>query len=92
MILWRNTENYHDLSNYHFDSDPRFPPFLLYIKWKSGVTFVRRCFRIFFFFIRFSIVYCIRLCVVVFFLLLFFVCLFFLFFFVVVVFHLKVSF
>ena len=39
MILWRNTENY------HFDSDPRFPPFLLYVRWKSGVTFVRRCFR-----------------------------------------------
>ena len=24
---------------------PRFPPFLLYVRWKSGVTFVRRCFR-----------------------------------------------
>ena len=42
MILWRNTENYHF---YHFDSDPRFPPFLLYVRWKSWVTFVRRCFR-----------------------------------------------
>ena len=30
---------------YHFDSDPRFAPFLLYVRWKSGVTFVRRCFR-----------------------------------------------
>ena len=30
---------------YHFDSDPRFPPFLLYVRWKSWVTFVRRCFR-----------------------------------------------
>ena len=30
---------------YHFDSDPRFPPFLLYVRWKSGVTFVRGCFR-----------------------------------------------
>ena len=30
---------------YHFDSDPRCPPFLLYVRWKSGVTFVRRCFR-----------------------------------------------
>ena len=30
---------------YHFDSDPRFPPFLLYVRWKSGVTFVRRYFR-----------------------------------------------
>ena len=26
---------------YHLDSDPRFPPFLLYVRWKSGVTFVR---------------------------------------------------
>ena len=30
---------------YHFDSDPRFPPFLLNVRWKSGVTFVRRYFR-----------------------------------------------
>ena len=30
---------------YHFDSDPRFLPFLLYLRWKSGVNFVRRCFR-----------------------------------------------
>ena len=30
---------------YHFDFDPRFPPFLLYFRWKFGVTFVRRCFR-----------------------------------------------
>ena len=30
---------------YHFDPDPRFPPFLLYVRWISGVTFVRRCFR-----------------------------------------------
>ena len=30
---------------YHFDSDPRFPPFLLYVRWKSGVNFVWRCFR-----------------------------------------------
>ena len=30
---------------YHFDTNPRFPPFLLYVRWKSGVTFVRRCFR-----------------------------------------------
>ena len=30
---------------YHFDFDPRFPPFLLYVRWKSGVTFVRRCFH-----------------------------------------------
>ena len=42
MILWRNIENY---PFYHFDSDPRFPQFLLYVRWKSGVTFVRRCFR-----------------------------------------------
>ena len=32
-------------SFYHFDSDPRYTPFLLYVRWKSGVTFVRRCFR-----------------------------------------------
>ena len=30
---------------YHFDSDPRFPPFLLYVRWKSGVTVALRCFR-----------------------------------------------
>ena len=30
---------------YHFDPNPRFPPFLLYVRWKSRVTFVRRCFR-----------------------------------------------
>ena len=30
---------------YHFDSDPRFPPILQYVRWKSWVTFVRRCFR-----------------------------------------------
>ena len=29
---------------YHFDSEPRFPPFLLNVRLKSGVTFVRRCF------------------------------------------------
>ena len=46
MILWRNIENYpFYYPFYHFDSDPRFPPFLLYVRWKSGVTFVRRCFR-----------------------------------------------
>ena len=39
MILWRN---YHFLSFY---TNPRFPPFLLYVMCKSGVTFVRRCFR-----------------------------------------------
>ena len=42
MILWRNIENN---PFYHFDSNPRFPPFLLYVRWKSGVTFVRRSFR-----------------------------------------------
>ena len=42
MILWRNIKIIHF---YHFDSDPRFPPFLLYVRWKSEVTFVRRCFR-----------------------------------------------
>ena len=30
---------------YHFDSNPRFPPFLLYVRCKFGITFVRRCFR-----------------------------------------------
>ena len=30
---------------YHFDTIPRFPPFLLYVRWISGVTFVWRCFR-----------------------------------------------
>ena len=30
---------------YHFDTDPRFSPFLLYVRCKPGVTFVRRCFR-----------------------------------------------
>ena len=41
MILWRNIEIFHFC---HFDSDPR-SPFLLHVSWKSGVTFVRRCFR-----------------------------------------------
>ena len=41
MIVWRNIEIF---TFYHFDSDPRFSPFLLYVRWKSGVTFVRRCF------------------------------------------------
>ena len=41
MILWRNIFFF---TFYHFDSDPRFPPFLQYVRWKSGVTFVRRCF------------------------------------------------
>ena len=46
MILWRNIDNYPFLSIFiNSDSDPRFPPFLLYVRWKSGVTFVRRCFR-----------------------------------------------
>ena len=39
MILWRN---FHFSS---FDTNPRFPSFLLYVRWISGVTFVRRCFR-----------------------------------------------
>ena len=42
MIWLRNIENNHFLSFY---SHPRFPPFLLYVRWKSGVTFVRRCYR-----------------------------------------------
>ena len=39
MILWRN---FFILS---FNTNPRFPPFLLYVRCKSGVTFVWRCFR-----------------------------------------------
>ena len=39
-------EKYRNFSLFfHFDSEPRFPPFLLYVRWKFGVTFVRRCFR-----------------------------------------------
>ena len=39
-------EKYRNFSLFfHFDSDPRFSPFLLYVRWKFGVTFVRRCFR-----------------------------------------------
>ena len=39
MILWRI---FHFLS---FNTNPRFPPFLLYVRCKSRVTSVRRCFR-----------------------------------------------
>ena len=28
-----------------FNTNPRFPPFLLYVRCKSGVTFIRRRFR-----------------------------------------------
>ena len=28
-----------------FNTNPRFPPFLLYVKCQSGVTFIRRSFR-----------------------------------------------
>ena len=42
VMLWRQIEI---INFYHFNSDPRFPPFLLYVRWKSGVTFVQRCFR-----------------------------------------------
>ena len=42
MILMRNLEN---ITFYHFNINPRFPPFLLYVRCKSGVTFVRRCSR-----------------------------------------------
>ena len=39
-------EKYRNFSLFNqFDSDRRFPLFLLYVRWKSGVTFVRRCFR-----------------------------------------------
>ena len=30
---------------YQFDFNPRFPPFLLYVRCNFGVTFVQRCFR-----------------------------------------------
>ena len=30
---------------YRSNTNPRFPPFLLSVRCKSGVTFVRRCFR-----------------------------------------------
>ena len=60
MILWRNIENY---PFYHFDSDPRFPPFLLYVKWKSGVTFVWRCFRDVYFFLIISLKHRLRVLV-----------------------------
>ena len=39
--LWFNGETL----KHHFDSDPRIPLFLLYVRSKSGVTFVRICFR-----------------------------------------------
>ena len=42
MILWRNIET-NPFKLFRFG--PRFSPFLLYVRWKSGVTFVRRCFR-----------------------------------------------
>ena len=39
-------EKYRNFSLFNqFDSDPRFPIFLLYVRLKSGVTFVMRCFR-----------------------------------------------
>ena len=28
-----------------FNTNPKFPPFLLYVRCKSGVTFIRRSFR-----------------------------------------------
>ena len=42
MIIWRNIENH---PFFNFDSHPRFPQFLLYVRWKSGVIFVPRCFH-----------------------------------------------
>ena len=42
MILCRNIESNLFLL---FRFRPRFPLFSLYVRWKSGVTFVRRCFR-----------------------------------------------
>ena len=47
MILWRNIKKFHFLSLYIIlipTSD--FPHFYyIYVRWKSGVTFVQRCFR-----------------------------------------------
>ena len=34
MILWRNIEK--KITFYHFNSDPRFPTFLLHVRCKSG--------------------------------------------------------
>ena len=30
---------------FNFNTNSRFPPFLLYVRCKSGVTFIRRSFR-----------------------------------------------
>ena len=38
-----NIDTY-DSSYYHSDCKPRFPPFLLYVRCKFEVTFVRGCF------------------------------------------------
>ena len=40
MILWRIIENYPFLS---FWFRPQISPIFIYVRWKSGVTFVRRC-------------------------------------------------
>ena len=45
MILWRNIEIFHFFIILIPTPDSPLPPFLLYLRWKSGVTFVRRCFR-----------------------------------------------
>ena len=49
LIHIQNICFYGDIMNiihfFHFDSDPRFPPFYYMFGWKSGVTVVRRCFR-----------------------------------------------
>ena len=49
---------------YHFDTNPRFTPFLLYVRCKSGVTFLLRCFRDVHFFAQICTfaVYCILAC------------------------------
>ena len=49
LIHINNICFYGEISNiitfYHFHSNPRFSLFLLYVRCKSGVTFVRKCFR-----------------------------------------------
>ena len=41
MLLWKKSKI---IDLYYFHFNPRLPIFLLYVRWKSGVTFVWRCF------------------------------------------------
>ena len=43
--MWFCAEILTNTTFYHVDTNPRFPPFLLYDRWRYGVTFVQRCFR-----------------------------------------------